>query len=62
VVLVASLAALAFDEAHEIPEDSVLKLMTRLRQRGMPHKVRLCFNPENPGHWLYRWFIAGQTG
>src|SRR4029077_1365210 len=53
------LGGVGFDEAHEIPEDSVLKLMTRLRQRGMPGRVRLCFNPENPGHWLYRWFIAG---
>lgn len=53
------LGALVFDEAHEIEEDTVTKLMTRLRQRRMPHTVFLGFNPENPGHWLYRWFIAG---
>ena len=53
------LGALVFDEAHEIEEETVTKLMTRLRQRRMPHTVFLGFNPENPGHWLYRWFIAG---
>jgi hypothetical protein len=52
------LGALVFDEAHEIEEETVTKLMTRLRQRRMPHTVFLGFNPENPGHWLYRWFIA----
>jgi hypothetical protein len=46
-------------QAHEIPEDSVLKLMTRLRQRGMSHPGAFVLQPENPGHWLYRWFIAG---
>jgi hypothetical protein len=50
---------LVFDEAHEIPEDSVVKLITRLRQREMPCRILIAFNPENPGHWLYRWFIAG---
>src|SRR5262245_19464258 len=50
---------LVFDEAHEIPEDTVAKLMTRLRQRRMPRLVALGFNPENPGHWLFKWFILG---
>lgn len=53
------LGVLVFDEAHEIEEDTVTKLMTRLRQRRMPHSVLLGFNPENPGHWLFQWFIAG---
>lgn len=50
-----------FDEAQEIDEEVVLRLVTRLRQPGMPNKAMLTFNPGNPGHWLQRWFIeAGQ--
>lgn len=52
------IGGVGFDEAHQITEEAVVKLISRLRQRGMPGRVRLCFNPENPGHWLYRWFIA----
>jgi len=48
-----------FDEAQEIAEDTVLRLITRLRQQGMPNKAILTFNPGNPGHWLQRWFIEG---
>ncbi len=50
---------LVFDEAHEISEDTVVKLATRLRQKGMRHRITIGFNPENPGHWLYRWLILG---
>ena len=56
---------LFFDECQEIEEDTVLRLMTRLRQTGedgktpMPNKTILTFNPGNPGHWLQRWFITG---
>jgi hypothetical protein len=58
------LGPIVFDEAHEIDEDTVLKLMTRQRQRlpsGVlaPDRVMIGFNPENPGHWLQRWFILG---
>ena len=53
------LGGAAFDEAHEIPEESVVSINTRLRQRGMPGRMRFGFNPENPGHWLRRWFIVG---
>src|SRR5215471_308943 len=48
-----------FDEAQEIDEEVVLRLITRLRQPGMPNKAMLTFNPGNPGHWLQRWFIEG---
>lgn len=48
-----------FDECQEISEDTVLRLMTRLRQPGMPGKAILAFNPASPGHWLQRWFIEG---
>lgn len=63
--------AFFFDEAHEIPEESVTKLMTRLRDRAAPltdwegddeplvGKVCLSFNPDNPAHWLYQWFLVG---
>jgi phage terminase large subunit len=27
----------------------------------MPQKIRIAFNPENPGHWLQHWFIKGAT-
>jgi len=50
-----------FDECQEIEEDTVLRLITRLRQQGMPNRAVLTFNPGNPGHWLQRWFIeAGE--
>jgi hypothetical protein len=52
------IGGVGFDEAHQITEEAVVKLISRLRQRGMPGRVRLCFNPENPGHWLYRWFTS----
>jgi phage terminase large subunit len=51
----------AVDEAHQVSEEDVVKLISRLRQPNVPkhvRRVRLCFNPENPGHWLYRWFIS----
>jgi hypothetical protein len=60
-----------FDEAQEIEEDTVLRIITRLRQRcpdcertnadcsHMPNRALLTFNPSNPGHWLQRWFIQG---
>lgn len=61
-----------FDECQEIEEDTVLRIMTRLRQRcrecernsiadcsHMPNRAIMTFNPGNPGHWLQRWFIIG---
>ncbi len=61
-----------FDEAHEIAEEDVLIVNTRLRQRcpdcvrealvdcvHMPHRVVLTFNPSFPGHWLHSWFLVG---
>jgi hypothetical protein len=53
------LGYLFFDEAHEIAEEKVLRLITRLRQPGMPQRVIITFNPANPGHWLQRWFLLG---
>jgi hypothetical protein len=53
------LGYLAFDEAHEIAEETVIRMMTRLRQPGMPHRVVVTFNPANPGHWLQKWFLLG---
>jgi hypothetical protein len=68
----AEIGELYFDEAHEIPEDKVLMLATRLRQRcqecsqagreacsHLPHRMSFAFNPDSPAHWLYRWFLAG---
>lgn len=59
-----------FDEAHQVSEQSVVLLNTRLRQRckdcikshsrtcsHYPHGIAMAFNPEGPTHWLYRWFI-----
>lgn len=46
-----------FDECQEIEEDTVLRLVTRLRQQGMPNRALLTFNPSNPGHWLQKWFM-----
>ncbi len=63
-----------FDEAHEINQETISKLITRLRQRcddcvrdsvtectHMPKKVIVAFNPDNPGHWLFKWFIEGAS-
>ena len=59
------------DECQEIAEDTILRLMTRLRQRcqdctwrnitclHIPNRTILTFNPSNPGHFLQRWFIEG---
>jgi hypothetical protein len=61
------LGALVFDEAHEISEDTVVKLSTRLDRQRLPDgrvpppKILIGFNPENPGHWLQRWFILGSA-
>ena len=52
------IGALFFDECQEIEEDTVLRLMTRLRQPGMPNNTILTFNPGNPGHWLQKWFLS----
>jgi len=52
------IGCLFFDECQEIAEDTVLRLMTRLRQAGMPNKTILTFNPGNPGHWLQKWFLS----
>ncbi len=52
---------LVFDEAHEIREEDAVQLMTRLRQKGMPHKTLIAFNPSSPGHWLQEWFILGSA-
>src|SRR6266545_642664 len=60
------IGVLAFDEAHEVLEDTVVKLMSRLRfprapvaSSGDTGLVLIGFNPENPGHWLQRWMIVG---
>lgn len=68
------IGAAAFDEAHEIDEESVLTINSRLRQRcsaciqkgkadceHMPHRMILTFNPAEPDHWLRQWFILGAT-
>jgi hypothetical protein len=50
---------IVIDQAEECDEDTVVKLMTRLRQRNAPNKLILSFNPENPGHWIERWCFEG---
>lgn len=70
----AEIGAVGFDEAHEIAEQDVLTLITRLRQRcrdclkarrkecpHMPRRAMLAFNPAQPGHWLQHWFILGAS-
>ena len=66
------LGLLAIDEAHEVEEDTVQLLNTRLRQKcrdclekqfkncdHLPRQILCGFNPENPGHWLWAWFVDG---
>lgn len=64
------IGAVFFDEAQEMSEEYVVRIITRMRQRcrtcvqdgsescaHMPHKAALSFNPDNPGHWLQNWFL-----
>lgn len=60
------IGVLAVDEAHEVLEDTISTLITRLRWPNGPVSssgdmglVMIGFNPENPGHWLQRWMILG---
>jgi hypothetical protein len=74
----AEIGVLIVDQVEECDEDTIVKLITRLRHpqsplgvnpdipefgtvAGMPvaGKVILSFNPENPGHWLQKWFLMG---
>lgn len=65
----AQLGVLIVDQVEECDEDTIVKLMTRLRHPAAPvgvfngqdiaGKVILSFNPANPGHWLQEWFIMG---
>lgn len=34
-------------------------VMTEVIDYALPGKVILSFNPENPGHWLMKWFFQG---
>ena len=65
------IGAVYFDEAQEMSEHFVYRLITRVRQRcenciadslpdcdHLPHTASLSFNPDNPGHFLHRWFIG----
>jgi len=68
----AEIGMVILDEAHQIDEDTVQTLNSRLRQKcrecleskakqcdHLPHTVLVAANPENPGHWLWRYFIGG---
>ena len=55
----AEIGMLIVDQVEECDETTIIKLITRLRQRGMPNDVLLSFNPESPGHWLMDWCIKG---
>lgn len=50
---------IAFDESQEIQEEAAVRLITRLRQPGMPNRAIFTFNPSSPGHWLQKWFLLG---
>lgn len=53
------IGSIGFDEAQEIGEEAAVRLLTRLRQPGMPHRASFTFNPSSPGHWLQMWFLLG---
>lgn len=65
----AQIGVLIVDQVEECDEDTIVKLITRLRHPRSPvgvfngepiaGKVILSFNPENPGHWLMGWFFLG---
>jgi terminase large subunit-like protein len=74
----AQIGVFMVDQAEECDEDTIVKLITRLRHPKAPlgvnpptagygdradapvaGKCYLSFNPENPGHWLQRWFLTG---
>jgi len=54
----AEIGLLVLDEAHQMIEDDIMTLNTRLRQPGTPRQILVAANPENPGHWLWRWFVG----
>ena len=53
------IGSIGFDESQEIEEEAAVRLITRLRQPGMPHRASFTFNPSSPGHWLQQWFLQG---
>lgn len=53
------IGSIGFDESQEIELEKAIRLITRLRQAGMPNRATFGFNPSNPGHWLQRWFYLG---
>jgi phage terminase large subunit len=53
------IGSIGFDESQEIEEEKAIRLITRLRQPGMPCRATFGFNPSNPGHWLQNWFYIG---
>lgn len=55
----AEIGSFGADEAQEIEEEKIVRLLTRLRQPGMPHRACFTFNPSSPGHWLQQWFLLG---
>jgi len=48
------------DQAEELDEDIVMKIMTRLRQPGYPHRGMFNGNTDKGHNWCYRWFKLGQ--
>lgn len=55
----AEIGLVGFDEAQEMDEGKVVRILTRLRQPGMPNRAMFTFNPSSPGHWLQKWFLQG---
>lgn len=51
------LGAFIFDEASELSEAFVIKVLERLRQQGIPRYIGIVvFNPTDKAHWLYKRF------
>ena len=42
-----------------LPDDKGVFSVQQVTDYELPGKVVLSFNPENPGHWLQKWFIHG---
>lgn len=48
------------DQAEEIPEETVKTVIARLLHPAGPRRLILACNPDEPEHWLYRWFHHGE--
>lgn len=53
----AQISGAGFDEADQIPWETVSTAISRIRKKGYPLTALYGFNPPPKSHWLYRFFV-----